>query len=284
LPGYGLDPVYTSWHLDAESVPIPNDLMVWYAGWKGVAMPRFSLLFVLFSLFSAAPGVAQTDAAAQGAVCAGLDEQFAHQQADLQRILPGQKREVDAWYEQQIKNDEDSRWNPLEYFFGPSGITPPRVAADYSKNTGALDCLTWVLSGCDGRRGGPTLDPEQPQHVAAFNTISTTWADQIEARADQDWMMSVERKDMVKNASDAASKLRWLAEANALSGFATECRGVAQFLRDGLLPEPTSKRPPPAKDPKTCSDLDDLPGGLLEFCIMPPGDDEEDLHFECCKY
>lgn len=252
--------------------------------WKGVAMLRFSLLFVLFFLFITAPGVAQTDAAAQSAVCNGLDDQFAHRQADLKRILPGQKREVDAWYEQQMKNDEGSGWNPLDYLFGPSGITPPRVAADYSKNKGALECLAWVLSGCDDRRGGPMLDPEQPQHVAAFNAISTTLADRIDARADQDWRMSVERKDIVKNASDTASKLRWLAEASVLSGFSSQCQSVAKYLRDGLLPEPPSKRPPPAKQPETCSDLDDLPGGRLEFCIMPPGDDEEDLHSECCGY
>ncbi len=209
-------------------------------------------------------------------VCLKAVEIWAPRVASLDEIIPGQKRELDAWYAAVQEEEKARGWirAAIDAVLGmPYAPTPPRVLAEVNQNMGEKEGFGEVLAECRAEiarveaQAGPSpapADTSKADYRAAFDAFATRLAAPYKAKGDEHWEIARKLKAMF----DASPyEYRLATEANWEVGYSTACREVSErvlALRFGGTEE-GGIFPPPA---------DDYCRKLLEeqpyFCVMPP--------------
>jgi len=206
----------------------------------------------------------------------------------LQSQVREQKREVDLWYADAMQGKRENQgWTHLldpVFAQGFLQLQPPRTIVQYQTNTGALECFDAVFSACETGQAGSAFDPTSREDVTAFNDLAGQMANRLESRAKQAWEISSDLKH-TSDISDLTKAFRFPRKANRYAGFSSQCQDVAGFLKRAIMPvaEPKTSLPAPSTPDGSgaCAQtLRDLPN----FCVLPPGNGEEDLHYDCCGF
>ncbi|MBL9010946.1 MAG: hypothetical protein JNL56_07200 [Alphaproteobacteria bacterium] len=228
-------------------------------------------------------------------VCLKAVETWAPRVASLEEIIPGQKRELEAWFAAVQREKEARGWlGPLiDAVLGiPDTFYPPRVLAEVNQNMGEKACFDEVLAECRAEIGrveaqagsAPApADTSKADYRAAFDAFAARLAAPYKARGDEHWEIAQKLKAMF-----AASpyEYRLATEANWEVGYSTACRETAEGLNAMRFGDAAEGGvfPPPADE--YCREL------LKEqpyFCTIPPMCTDCDLEAyqrdadRCCK-
>lgn len=228
-------------------------------------------------------------------VCLKAAEIWAPRVADLDKIIPGQKQELEAWYAAMLEEENARGWlGPLiDAVLGIAReITPPRVLAEVNQNMGEKACFEDALAQCraevgrvEAQAGGSPApaDTKLPAYRAAFDAFATQLAASYKAKSDEHWEIAQKLKAMF---AASPHEFRLATEANWEIGYATACRESAEGLNAMRFgdAERSDVFPPPGDG--YCRDL------LREqpyFCTLPPMCSDCDLEAyqrdaaRCCE-
>jgi hypothetical protein len=173
-------------------------------------------------------------------VCLKALETWKPQIAQLDSVIPEQKRQLKTWWaEHRGGTEEDVHWigRMFRFITGSDTVQFPPIGATVNVNLGERECLVDLVSECRAEiarveqlsGGSPApSDRAAPDYRAAFDDFAMRFASVAQTRSDEKWRMAEQRKASFKA---EPKQLEFAAETNYYAGYSTSCKRAAETLR-----------------------------------------------------